>query len=81
MKTSTQKLFALMILLYLFISADSHATKWIINVQNFSFSPASLPLFLWVIPCAGFGSVVHHTTTSTTIPRISSYLGQPDQRQ
>jgi len=77
MKITTQKLFALMILLYLFISVDSHATKWIINVQNFSFSPASLPLvhvgdtvrWVWIN-----GS---HTTTSTTIPASAPIWNSP----
>ena len=50
------------------ISNNAQATKWVVSVQNFSFSPSNLPgvivgdtiRWVWVS-----GS---HTTTSTTIP-------------
>ena len=68
MKTTTKRLFLLMIVLCAFVHTNSFATKWIINVQNFSFSPSSLPSvfvgdtlrWVWIN-----GS---HTTTYTIIP-------------
>ena len=77
MKTTTQRLFTLLMLLYVFLGENSHATKWIINVQNFSFSPASLPLvhvgdtvrWVWIN-----GS---HTATSTTIPASAPIWNSP----
>ncbi len=59
------------------ISNTAHATKWVVNVQNFSFSPSNLPnvivgdtiRWVWIN-----GS---HTTTSTTIPAGAASWDHP----
>ena len=68
MKTSKNTLTVILIGIILLYSLPAGATKWVVNVQNFSFAPANLPgvhvgdtiRWVWVS-----GS---HTTTSTTIP-------------
>jgi plastocyanin len=63
--------------LILSISFQANATKWIVNVQNFSFSPSNLPgvavgdtiKWVWIN-----GS---HTTTSTTIPGSAASWDEP----
>jgi plastocyanin len=65
----TRHLSLLMTLIFsMLLVVNSQATVWTVNVQNFTFDPASLPdvkigdvvKFVWV---SG-----NHTTTSTTIP-------------
>jgi plastocyanin len=59
---------SLAVTIILLATNQVHATKWIVNVQNFTFSPANLPnvnvgdtvKWVWVNGT--------HTTTSTTIP-------------
>jgi plastocyanin len=58
-------------------SFDVHAVKWIVNVQNFSFSPSNLPnvavgdtiRWVWVSGT--------HTTTSSTIPGGAASWDEP----
>jgi len=67
-------LFALLII---FSQIPAFATKWVVNVQNFSFSPSNLPgvivgdtiRWVWVSGT--------HTTTSTTIPGGASSWDHP----
>jgi plastocyanin len=68
MKTAKFTLIILVLGILSLASLESNATKWIVNVQNFSFSPTNLPnvavgdtiRWVWVSGT--------HTTTSTTIP-------------
>jgi plastocyanin len=68
MKTSKLLLPALAAFFFVLASFEANATKWIVNVQNYSFSPSNLPnvavgdtiRWVWIN-----GS---HTTTSSTIP-------------
>jgi plastocyanin len=83
MKKSKISLPILILLVCLTFSMNVRATKWIVNVQNFSFSPSELPnvhvsdtvRWVWVN-----GS---HTTTSTIIPAgtltWNSLLNQSNQ--
>ncbi len=77
MKTTTKRLFLMIIVLCTFVHTNSIATKWIVNVQNFSFSPSSLPSvylgdtvrWVWIS-----GS---HTTTNTVIPASAPTWDNP----
>ncbi len=68
MKTTTKRLFLLMIVLCAFVHTNSFATKWIINVQNFSFSPSSLPSVFMGDTVRWVWINGSHTTTYTIIP-------------
>jgi len=77
MKKSKISLPILILLICITVVTQVHATKWIVNVQNFSFSPAELPnvhvsdtiRWEWVS-----GS---HTTTSTIIPAGAASWDSP----
>jgi plastocyanin len=77
MKKSILLIPVLILLMYITSSVNAYATKWIVNVQNFSFTPSELPgvhvndtiRWVWV---SG-----NHTTTSTTIPAGASTWNSP----
>ena len=77
MKKTTNLFTAVALLLCSILFINSQATIWTVDVQNFSFSPNSLPdvkigdtvRWIWV---SG-----NHTTTSTTIPGGAATWDQP----
>jgi plastocyanin len=77
MKSALQMLITFMIMLVVFIHANSYATKWVVTVQNFNFSPTNLP-------SVQFGDTIRwvwvngsHTTTSLTIPPLALSWDHP----
>jgi plastocyanin len=77
MKKSILFTTAMLLLVTEFMQNNAYATKHIISVQNFSFSPASIPdvivgdtvRWVWVSGT--------HTTTSTTIPAAAATWDSP----
>lgn len=71
-------LFSAFLIAFVFlISNTAQATKWVVNVQNFSFSPSALPNVLVgdTIRWVWIGGI--HTTTSTTIPAGAASWDHP----
>jgi plastocyanin len=77
MKASSYIITGILSLMIVLNINEAQATKWIVNVQNYSFSPSNLPnvivgdtiRWVWVS-----GS---HTTTSTTIPAGAASWDHP----
>lgn len=67
----------IVILFCMQIPLNLSATKWIVNVQNFSFSPSSLPLVILGDTIRWVWISGSHTTTSTTIPPGAAIWNSP----
>jgi plastocyanin len=68
---------ALVVGVIMLISNTVHATKWVVNVQNFTFSPSNLPNVIVGDTIRWVWISGTHTTTSTTIPAGAASWDHP----
>jgi len=77
MKNITILVSAFVVGVIMLISNTANATKWVVNVQNFSFSPSNLPNVIVGDTIRWVWISGTHTTTSTTIPAGAASWNHP----